>query len=160
MVVGAVDGLSALVDGVHYFAAWEAAGITQDVRDGLRDRVRLTEGRAAAPSAAVIDWSLGRQPRPWASPVVATMPGKRSRTQAAHRRRYARPAVVRAGHHIIGTRSRWRQAPTRTAHHLVSAHPSGVGRRRLCRQARRLGRRTYSPAAADREMIRRHKRIH
>jgi transposase len=39
----------------NYFAAWEAAGVTQDVLDGLRDRVRLTEGRAAAPSAAIID---------------------------------------------------------------------------------------------------------
>ena len=39
----------------NYFAAWEAAGITQDVLDGLRDRVRLREGRAAAPSAAIID---------------------------------------------------------------------------------------------------------
>lgn len=39
----------------NYFTAWEAAGVTQDVLDGLRDRVRLREGRAAAPSAAVID---------------------------------------------------------------------------------------------------------
>ena len=39
----------------NYFAAWEAAGVTQDVLDGLRDRVRLTEGRTAAPSAAIID---------------------------------------------------------------------------------------------------------
>jgi transposase len=39
----------------NYFAAWEAAGITQDMLDGLRDRVRIAEGRTAAPSAAVID---------------------------------------------------------------------------------------------------------
>jgi transposase len=39
----------------NYFAAWEAAGITQDVLDGLRDRVRIAEGRTAAPSAAIID---------------------------------------------------------------------------------------------------------
>jgi transposase len=39
----------------NYFAAWEAAGVTQDVLDDLRDRVRLAEGRVAAPSAAVID---------------------------------------------------------------------------------------------------------
>lgn len=39
----------------NYFAAWEAAGITQDVLDSLRDRIRLAEGRVAAPSAAVID---------------------------------------------------------------------------------------------------------
>ena len=39
----------------NYFAAWEAAGVTQDVLDDLRDRVRLAEGRTAAPSAAIID---------------------------------------------------------------------------------------------------------
>jgi transposase len=39
----------------NHFAAWEAAGITQDLLDGLRDRARLREGRVAAPSAAVID---------------------------------------------------------------------------------------------------------
>jgi transposase len=39
----------------NHFAAWEAAGITQDLLDGLRDRARLREGRVAAPSAAIID---------------------------------------------------------------------------------------------------------
>jgi transposase len=39
----------------NYFAAWEAAGVSQDVLDDLRDRVRLGEGRAACPSAAIID---------------------------------------------------------------------------------------------------------
>jgi transposase len=39
----------------NYFTTWEAAGITQDVLDRLRERVRLREGRAAAPSAGVID---------------------------------------------------------------------------------------------------------
>lgn len=39
----------------NYLAAWECAGATQDVLDGLRDRVRLAEGRAAAPSAGVVD---------------------------------------------------------------------------------------------------------
>jgi transposase len=39
----------------NYFAVWEAAGVTQQVLDGLRDRVRLAEGRVAVPSAAIID---------------------------------------------------------------------------------------------------------
>ena len=39
----------------NYFAAWEAAGVTQAVLDDLRDRVRLREGRTAMPSAAIID---------------------------------------------------------------------------------------------------------
>jgi transposase len=39
----------------NYLAGWERAGITQDVLDGLRDRLRQAEGRAAEPSAAIID---------------------------------------------------------------------------------------------------------
>jgi transposase len=39
----------------NYFVAWQAAGVTQDMLDDLRDRIRLAEGRVAAPSAAVID---------------------------------------------------------------------------------------------------------
>jgi transposase len=39
----------------NYFAAWEAAGITQIVLDDLRDRVRIGAERAATPSAAVVD---------------------------------------------------------------------------------------------------------
>jgi transposase len=39
----------------NYFAAWEAAGVTQQVLDDLRDRVRLREGRAAEPTAGIID---------------------------------------------------------------------------------------------------------
>jgi transposase len=39
----------------NYFAVWEAAGVTQQVLDGLRDRVRLAEGRVAVASAAIID---------------------------------------------------------------------------------------------------------
>lgn len=39
----------------NHFAAWEAASVTQDVLDYLRDRVRLREGRTAQPSAAIID---------------------------------------------------------------------------------------------------------
>ena len=39
----------------NYLAAWERHGITQHLLDSLRDRVRLAEGRAAAPSAGVVD---------------------------------------------------------------------------------------------------------
>jgi transposase len=39
----------------NYFAVWATMGVSQDVLDGLRDRVRLREGRVAMPSAAVID---------------------------------------------------------------------------------------------------------
>jgi transposase len=39
----------------NHFAAWEKAGITQNLLDDLRDRVRLREGRTAEPTAAIID---------------------------------------------------------------------------------------------------------
>ena len=38
-----------------FFAGWEADGITQLLLDMLRERVRLAEGRAATPTAAIID---------------------------------------------------------------------------------------------------------
>lgn len=39
----------------NYLAIWEEQGVTQQVLDALRDRVRLAEGRVAAPTAGVID---------------------------------------------------------------------------------------------------------
>jgi transposase len=39
----------------NYFAAWEAAGVTQQVLDELRDRVRRREGRTTEPTAGIID---------------------------------------------------------------------------------------------------------
>jgi len=39
----------------NYFAAWAAAGVTIDLLDILRQRVRIAEGRTATPTAAVID---------------------------------------------------------------------------------------------------------
>lgn len=39
----------------NYFAGWEAAGITQQLLDTLRDRARLSAGRRAEPTAAIID---------------------------------------------------------------------------------------------------------
>lgn len=39
----------------NYFAAWEKAGVTHTLLDGLRDRVRLRECPAAEPTAGVID---------------------------------------------------------------------------------------------------------
>jgi transposase len=34
----------------HCFACWEPAGVSQDLLDYLRERVRLVEGRAVEPS--------------------------------------------------------------------------------------------------------------
>ncbi len=143
----------------NYFAAWEAAGITQDMLDGLRDRVRIAEGRTAAPSAAVIDSASVKAAETVGKPSRGYDAGKDQRPETPHRRGHPGPAAVRPGHRCLGTRPRWRQATAPPTHHLVSAHPPGVGRRRLRRQAGGLGR-APSPEAADREAIRRRHRIH
>ena len=39
----------------NYFTAWEKAGVTERLLDTLRDRARLRDGRAATPSAGVVD---------------------------------------------------------------------------------------------------------
>jgi transposase len=38
-----------------FFAGWEAGGVTRLLLDMLRQRVRLVEGRAATPTAAIVD---------------------------------------------------------------------------------------------------------
>ncbi|WP_306750876.1 IS5 family transposase [Saccharothrix yanglingensis] len=44
-----------MAHGLQAVAAWEKVGASQRLLDALRDRVRLAEGRVAAPSAAVVD---------------------------------------------------------------------------------------------------------
>ena len=39
----------------HYFRAWRLDGTWERVHDALRDQVRAEAGRAASPSAAIID---------------------------------------------------------------------------------------------------------
>jgi putative transposase len=39
----------------HYFRAWRLDGTWERIHDALRDRVRTGAGRAASPSAAIID---------------------------------------------------------------------------------------------------------
>lgn len=39
----------------RYFARWHAAGVTVAIHDALRSRVRAAEGRAAEPTAGIID---------------------------------------------------------------------------------------------------------
>jgi transposase len=52
----------------NYFTAWAADGITADLLDTLRQRVRLAEGRSATPTAAVIDsQSVKAAPNVWRS---------------------------------------------------------------------------------------------
>ena len=39
----------------HYFRAWRLDGTWERIHDALRDQVRARAGRAASPSAAIID---------------------------------------------------------------------------------------------------------
>ena len=44
----------------HYFRAWRLDGTWERLHDALRDRVRVAAGRAASPSAAIIDSQSAR----------------------------------------------------------------------------------------------------
>ncbi len=39
----------------HYFSAWRADGTWEAIHDALRQEVRLSDGRAPTPSAAILD---------------------------------------------------------------------------------------------------------
>ena len=68
----------------NYFATWEAAGLTQNVLDCLRDRVRLREGRSAAPSAAVIDSASVKAAETVAKPSRGYDAGKKINGRKRH----------------------------------------------------------------------------
>ncbi|MGW5365310.1 IS5 family transposase, partial [Actinopolymorpha pittospori] len=67
-----------------YFAAWEAAGITQNVLDCLRDRVRVRAGRTATPSAAVIDSASVKAAETVAKPSRGYDAGKKINGRKRH----------------------------------------------------------------------------
>jgi transposase len=68
----------------NYFATWETAGITQDVLDGLRDRVRLRDGRRAEPSAAIIDSASVRAAETVGAPSRGYDAGKKVNGRKRH----------------------------------------------------------------------------
>lgn len=68
----------------NYFATWQATGVTQQVLDGLRDRVRLREGRAAAPSAAIIDSASVRAAETVGAPSRGYDAGKKVNGRKRH----------------------------------------------------------------------------
>ena len=62
----------------NFFAAWAADGVTTDLLDMLRQRVRLAEGRTATPTAAVIDSQSVKAADRCGGPAAASTPGRRS----------------------------------------------------------------------------------
>ena len=104
---------------------WAADGVTTDLLDTLRQRVRLAEGRTATPTAAVIDSQSVKA----AETGVAVQPrlGRRQedqRPQTAYRRGHPRPADLRTGHR--GQRARPRRRPA-TADHGWPPPAAGSG---------------------------------
>jgi transposase len=65
-----------------YYAKWEADGTTQRLHDLLREQVRESKGRAAVPTAAIIDAQSVKPPATSASPARASMPARRSRAES------------------------------------------------------------------------------
>jgi putative transposase len=64
--------------GVHwYFLKWRMEGVWQRIHDALREQVRMSEGRAATPSAAVIDSQSVKTTEKGALGIAATTPARR-----------------------------------------------------------------------------------
>jgi putative transposase len=63
---------------VHwYFRKWRMEGVWQRIHDALREQVRMSEGRAAAPSAGVIDSQSVKTTEKGALGIAATTPARR-----------------------------------------------------------------------------------
>jgi hypothetical protein len=100
--------------------------------EGLRDRVRLAEGRVAAPSAAVIDSQSVKA----AETVARTGRGVRrreadQREEAAHRGGHPGATAVRSGHRRERARPRRRPPIAEPAGQHLPAGTAGLGGRRI-----------------------------
>jgi len=139
----------------NYFAAWEAAGVTQQVLDSLRERVRLREGRTAEPSAAIIDSQSVKAAETVGLPSRGYDAGKKINGRKRH------IAVDTVGLLLcvlvdrgVGTGPGWRSALAEHAGRLLSSCPAALGRWRLRRQATGLGVGDGQAHGGDREAIR------
>ena len=82
----------------NYFAAWEKTGATARVLDALRDRIRLADGRAAEPTAAVIDSASVRGAAIVGAGTRGFDAGKKVNGQTPHHRGHPRTAAGGGGH--------------------------------------------------------------
>ncbi len=131
---------------------WEADGSAARMHDELRDRVRTAAGRTPAPTAAIIDSQSVKGSEMVARTGRGYDAGKKiNGPQAPHRRRHQRPAADRPGHRRVRPGPRRREAPAVEPPPRLPLHHPGLGRRRLRRQARRLGQDRPAPDPGDRQ---------
>ncbi len=126
------------------FAAWEKTGTTQRLLDGLRDQARLSAGRVAAPSAAVMD----SQSVCAAETVSRATRGYDAGKKVQGRKRHivvdtAGFLLAVLGYTCLHTRQSRRPSPATPRDHHRRPPATGLGRRRLHRHTARLG--THHP---------------
>jgi transposase len=107
------------------FGRWARSGAWQAIHDGLRDLVRVHEGRDPLPTAAIID----SQSMPGATRSYDA--GKDQRSQTAHRGGHRRVAARCRGHHRRDRGPRRRPPLVDRAERPVLHDQPGLGRWRL-----------------------------
>ena len=119
-----------------YFTRWEKAVPTPRILDAFRDRVPLAEDRMAAPNAAVIDRASVRGAETVGRPRAAMTRARRSTAvidTSPWKRLGLLLCVVVTGACVQDLDE---AKTTAGAPHLLPAHPTRIGRRRLRRQTR------------------------
>ena len=84
----------------HYFHAWTTGSILSRLHDTLRERVRVAEGRAASPTAAIIDSQLPG-PRHHLRRIPRHRPGHRDQEPRPGRLRRPTPPVGRGENAVL-----------------------------------------------------------
>src|SRR5271165_5598522 len=125
-----------------YFAAWRDDGTLARLHDALRARVRAAAGRDPEPTAAVIDSqsvraadTVPRASRGWDNAKKVN-----GRPETAYRRGRDGAAAGRGDHRRLRPGPRRRPATAVEPAPHLPPRPPDLGRRRLHRQARQLGR--------------------
>src|SRR6266545_4904165 len=128
-----------------WFAKWASDHTLDRVHDALRDQVRVAAGRTPAPSAAIIDSQSVRA----ADTVPRASRGFDAGRKVNGRKRHLAVDILGLLLVVLVTaacaRPRRRPAAAVAAARRLPRHPPGMGRRRLRRQAGRLGRRRAAP---------------
>jgi transposase len=113
---------------VYWWAdKWQAGGCTEQMRDDLRERIRLAAGRKAVPAAAIIDSQSVKGSEMIARTHRGYDAGKKVNGQAAPGRRHDRPAAHRPGHRRVRAGPRRGQAAAVESAARLPHGPAGLG---------------------------------